>query len=391
MPITEELVPLHRLTFARPGPPRHTTLPDGSTAWVFTRYADVHQIINDNRFRPALLPTPDGGASSLVDTPDAMGKLNDAQHLRLRRTVQRAFGPRAVARMTPWVTEVVEELVQALVDHGPPVDLVACYSRPLPIAVMSRLTGVHDISDTRLLRWTEHAFAADIKDSAEVAEGTREFTEFTVGLLAERRRTPGPDLISSLARAADQEGDIPEPQLVNLVSTLVVGGYDTAMTMLGNSLLYLLHDRPEAWARLATADETAAGLLTERLLHLIPLGDPAAHTHPVQAAENIDVGGVTVRSGELVTVDRGAAGRDPAAFSDTPDADLFAPLESPTLAFGGGRHYCLGTWLARAELRLGLHRLAVRFPGLRLTAPVDAITWRLGTITRSPLSLPATW
>ncbi|MEU3218502.1 cytochrome P450 [Streptomyces sp. NPDC006971] len=391
MPITDERVPLHRLTFAPPGPPRRTDLPDGRPAWLFTRYADVHQVINDSRFRRTLLRTPEDSASALVDSPDAMGKLDDVQHLRLRRTVQRAFGPRAVARMTPWVADVVDELADALADHGSPVDLVAHYTRPLPIAVMSRLTGVHDVSDTRLLRWTEHAFTTDAKDPAEVAEVTREFTEFTTGLLADRRRTPGPDLISSLVQAADGEGGVPEPQLVNLVSTLVVGGYDTAMTMLGNSLLYLLHERPEVWARLAVSDEDAAGRLTERLLHLIPLGDPAAHSNPLQAMEDVEVGGVTVRTGEIATVDRGAAGRDPAAFSDAPFGDLFAPLEHPTLAFGGGRHYCLGTWLARAELRLGLHGLAVRFPHLRLTTPVDTVAWRHGTITRSPLHLPAAW
>ncbi|MFE7429069.1 cytochrome P450, partial [Streptomyces sp. NPDC057545] len=343
MPITDERVPLHRLTFAPPGPPRRTDLPDGRPTWLFTRYADVHQVINDSRFRRTVLRTPEDSASALVDSPDAVGKLDDVQHLRLRRTVQRAFGPRAVARMTPWVADVVDELADALADHGSPVDLVAHYTRPLPIAVMSRLTGVHDVSDTRLLRWTEHAFATDAKDPAEVAEVTREFTEFTKGLLADRRRTPGQDLISSLVRAADGEGGVPEPQLVNLVSTLVVGGYDTAMTMLGNSLLYLLHERPEVWARLAASDEDAAGRLTERLLHLIPLGDPAAHANPLQAMEDVEVGGVTVRTGEIVTVDRGAAGRDPAAFSGAPFGDLFAPLEHPTLAFGGGRHYCLGT------------------------------------------------
>ncbi|MFB7915365.1 cytochrome P450 [Streptomyces sp. NPDC056061] len=391
MPTTDHRVPLHRLTYASPAPPRRTTLAGGMPVWLFSRYADVHQVINDNRFKRTLIRPTGIAASSLLDTPDAVGKLDDSQHLRLRRTVQRAFGPRAVARMTPWVADVVDELVDALVDHGPPVDLVDHYTRPLPIAVMRRLLGVHDIDTARLLHWTEHGFATVERDPVEAAETTREFTEFTVGLLAERRRAPGTDLISSLVLAADAEGSIPEPQLVNLVSTLVVGGYDTAMTMLGNTLLYLLHDRPEVWVRLGTSDETAAGLLAERLLYLIPLGDPSAHANPFRAAEDIEVGGVTVRTGEIVTVDRGAAGRDPEAFSDAPFEDLFAPLESPTLAFGGGRHYCLGTWLARAELRLGLHRLAVRLPDLRLAAPVDTITWRQGTITRSPLGLPATW
>ncbi|MFI7102883.1 cytochrome P450 [Streptomyces sp. NPDC050161] len=389
MPPTDT-VPLHRLTFARPAPPRRTTLPDGTTAWLFTRYTDVRRIINHATFHRVLLPAPGAGTTNLVDAPDSLTKKDDDQHLRLRRTVQRSFSPRAIARMTPWVSTVVDQLLDALVDHGPPADLVTHYTQSLPIAVMSRLTGVHDVSDARLRHWAEHAFAGATTDRAEAADATREFTDFTVNLLAERRRTPGPDMISSLVQAADVEGGITEPQLVNLVSTLIVGGHDTAMTMLGNSLLYLLDERPEVWARLGS-DEAAAGLLTDRMLHLIPPGDPDEHPNPLRATEDIDVGGITIRAGEIVVVDRAAANRDPAAFSDDPFSDLFAPLESPTLAFGGGRHYCPGTWLAHAELHLGLHRLAARIPGLRLTTSADTVEWRLGTITRSPLHLPATW
>ncbi|MCB5906867.1 cytochrome P450 [Streptomyces pinistramenti] len=390
MPTTDTIRPLHRLAFAQPAAPRRTTLPDGNPAWLFSRYTDVRFIINHATFRRAPLPAPDADTTNLVDAPDAVANQHDDQHLRLRRAIQRAFSPRAIARMAPWVAGVVDQLLDTLVDHGPSVDLVTHYTQPLPIAVMRRLTGVHEVDDTRLLHWAEHAFAGATTDLAKTAEATQEFTDFTIELLAQRRRAPGPDLISSLVQAADDEGGITEPQLVNLVSTLVVGGHDTAMTMLSNSLLYLLDERPEVWARLGS-DEAAAGLLTERMLHLIPLGDPDERPNPLQATEDIEVGGVALRAGEIAVVDRAAANRDPAAFSDDPFSDLFAPLENPTLAFGGGRHYCPGTWLARTELQLGLHRLAARLPGLHLTTSADAVEWRLGTITRSPLHLPATW
>ncbi|WP_406486354.1 cytochrome P450 [Streptomyces sp. NBC_01563] len=180
---------------------------------------------------------------------------------------------------------------------------------------------------------------------------------------------------------------------MNLISTMIVGGHDTTMTMLSNALLYLLTEQPAAWTRLGSSEQAAA-VLTERLLHLIPLGDREERPgHVLPAAADIQLGGVTVRVGDFITTDHVAANRDPAAFPGKPhDHDnLLALLLKPSLAFGAGRHYCLGTWLARAELQLALHRLAVRLPTLRLTITADDIVWRHGTVTRSPRHLPAAW
>ncbi|MEU9320522.1 cytochrome P450 [Streptomyces sp. NPDC048295] len=388
MTADEKSLPLHRLTFADPGPPRRTTLPGGSPAWHFTRYDDVRQVLADDRFTRALLPAT--ATSPLIESPDAMTKQDGDGHLRLRHTAKGVLTPRGVGRLTPMVAEVTDRLVADLAEHGPPADLVDHYTRPLPIAVMNKLLGVHEVDDTRLLRWTELAFPDPSVPEDETADAAREFTELATRLMAERRSTPGPDLISTLVRTADREGGIPESRLINFVSTLVAAGYDTTMTMLGNALLYLLDERPQDWARLG-GDEAAAGALADRLTHLIPLNDPAKHFNPLRATEDLEIGGVAIRAGDLVTLDRGAANRDTATFPGDPFADLFAPLEHPTLAFGGGQHYCLGVSLARTELRLALHRLAARLPGLRLTVPVKAVEWRRSALTRSPRHLPVTW
>ncbi|MFE7464388.1 cytochrome P450 [Streptomyces sp. NPDC057499] len=384
----EKPLPLHRLLFDTPGPPRRTTLPDSSPAWHFTRYDDVREVLADDRFVRHVLPA--AAASPLSDTTDAMAKQDGSPHTRLRHTAKGVFTPRAVDHLVPEIARIADRLVEDLVRHGPPVDLVDHYTRPLPIAVMNKLLGIHDLDDTRLLHWTERAFPDASVTQDETAQAAREFTEFTTRVIADRRHAPGPDLISTLVQAADREGGIPEAHLANLVTTLVVAGYETTMTMLGNSLLLLLGERPQDWARLGS-DEAGAGPLAERLAHLIPLNEPGKHTNPLRATEDLEIGGAAVRAGDLVTLDRGAANRDPAAFPGDPFADLFAPLEHPTLAFGGGHHYCLGASLARAELRLALHRLAARLPTLRLTVPVDAVEWRGTALTRSPLHLPAVW
>lgn len=384
--------PLHRMQFDAPGPPCPTTLPDGSPAWLVSRYADVRQVLSDARIGRAELYAADGPPMSevpgLVNDPDLMFNQDGPGHLRLRRTMRRAFTPRAVARWQPWIVSIVAELLDGLARRQGTVDLVAEFTRPLPVAVISRLMGLDASARERMRHWSKHAFSDGSGSAVEVEAALAEFSAFGAELLAVRRRTPGDDLVSGLVAAADDEGGIPEPQLVSLVCGLVVGGHDSTMTMLGNSLLYLLGERPECWPRLASGEE-AAGALADRLFHLVPLGDDRGSTR--RASRDVEVGGVVIPSGAVIVADCGMANRDPAVFPARQDADLFAPLEAPTLSFGAGPHYCLGAWLARLELSLSLHHLAVRFPQLRLAVPPGSVPWRLGTTSRSPARLPVTW
>ena len=386
------LPPLHRLDFEPPGPPRPVALPDGTAAWLVSRYADVRMVLTDTRFGRAGLHAPDSpslsGESGLVSSLDLIFNQDGEDHLRLRRTMRRAFTPRAVARWRPWIAKIVEQRLDELADRTRPADLVAGFTLPLPVAVISRLMGLDTEAQERLRHWSQYAFSDGSHPEEEMASALKEFAAFGAELLAGRRRTPGDDLPSVLVRTADEEGGIPEGQLVDFVCGLVVGGHDSTMTMLSNSLLYLLGERPEVWPRLG-ADEAAAGALADRLLHLIPLGDDRGTAR--YSAADTEVGGVTIPAGSVVLADCGAANRDPEVFPPRPLDDLFAPLAAPTLAFGAGAHYCLGAWLARLELQLALHRLAARLPGLRLAQPAEEVEWHLGTTSRSPRRIAVTW
>lgn len=384
--------PMHRLFFEEPGPPRPAELPGGGPAWLVSRYEDVRQVLSDPRFGRAQLYVPGAPPLSdvpdLVNNPDLMFNQDGPDHLRLRRTLRRAFTPRAVARWRPWIAVIVEGLLDRLETRQQPADVVAEFTLPLPVAVISRLMGLDESVWDRMRHWSEHAFSDGTHEGEQVASVLKEFSAFGADLLTERRRTPGEDLISSLVAAADEEGGVPEAQLVSLVCGLVVGGHDSTMTMLGNTLLYLLGERREIWPRLG-ADEEAAGRLVDRLIHLVPLGDDRGSTR--HAAEDVEIGGVTIPAGAIVLADCGMANRDPDVFPPATLHDLFAPLEAPTLSFGAGPHYCLGAWLARTELQLALHRLAARFPDLRLAAPLDTVAWRTGTTSRSPQRLGVRW
>ena len=389
------LVPLHCLRHAEPGPPRLAALPTGTPVWLVSRHADVRQVLTDPRLNRSQLFAPGAPPLSLspgiLDDPDVLLNLDGSEHQRLRRTVQRAFTPRAIARWRPWVASVVDGLLDELIDQGSPADIVAGYTRPLPVSVISRLMGLDGLDFERLGHWSDHALSATAYAPEAIAAAMGEFAQFAAELIAERRTAPGEDLVSGLLAAAAETEGITEPQLVSMVVGLVVAGHETTMTTLGNAMVYLLGDGREAWQRLG-ADEESATAAAEQLLRAIPLGDTDALPGLLRrAAEDVEIGGVTIPAGSVVAADTAAANHDPGHFPGILADDLFAPLAAPGLTFGAGPHHCLGAWLARMELELALHRLARRLPGLRLAGPADAIDWREGLLTRSPVSLRVTW
>ncbi|GAA2792131.1 cytochrome P450 [Kitasatospora sp. CM 4170] len=389
------LPPLHCLRLLEPGPPRLGKLPTGTPVWLVSRHADVRQVLTDPRMGRAALYAPDAPAVALVPNilgdPEAMLNLDGTDHQRLRRTVQRAFTPRAIERWRPWVASVVEHLLDELIDQGSPVDLVAAYTRPLPVAVISKLMGLDGLDGKRLAHWSDHALSTTAYTAEAVGAALADFAAFGAELIAQRRASPGDDLVSGLLAAAEERGDISEKQLVSLVIGLVVAGHETTMTTLGNALVYLLGDGRDAWQRLAS-DEQSATAATEQLLRAVPLGD-GQHLPGLlrRAVADVEIGGVAIPAGSVVAADTTAANHDPGVFTGDLLTELFAPLAAPLLTFGAGPHHCLGAWLARMELELALHRLARRLPALRLTEPVASLDWRRGLLTRSPQSLPAAW
>jgi cytochrome P450 len=304
--------------------------------------------------------------------------------------VQRAFTPRAIARWRPWVASVVEDLVEQLSSASQPVDLISALSRPLPVAVISRLMGLDGLDLKRLAYWSDHALSTSAYTPEQMQEAMVDFLTFGTALVAKRRTDPGDDLVSSLVLAADEDG-VTEQQIVRLTIGLVVAGHETTMTSLGNALVYLLTDGRQAWEQLAGSEEAAA-TAAEQLLRTVPLGENKVLPGLVRRArEDVEIGGVLIPAGSVVAADTFTANRDPQVYPADWQAELLNPVGVPHLTFGAGPHHCLGAWLARMELELALHRLARRLPDLRLDVPVSEIEWRTGLLTRSPLTLPAVW
>jgi cytochrome P450 len=387
------LPPMHRISLPEPGSPRLGTLATGTPVWIVTRYHEVRQVLMDPHFDRSSLHAEDAPpllvVPNLLDAPEGLLNQDGAAHQRLRGTVQRAFTPRAIARWRPWVASVVESLLDDFATREPPADLIEGFTRSLPVSVICRLMGLEHVDRERIRHWADHALSGGAHTAEEVRAAMEEFGAFARELVAERRMSPGDDLVSGLVAAGDAL-EIDERQLVTLVCGLVVAGHETTMTALGNAVVYLLTDARHAWGGLAK-DEEAAALAAEQLLRTVPLSEGRVLPGLIRrAVEDTQVGGVTIPAGSVVAVQTNTAGRDPDVFPPGPP-DLFAPLTSPSIAFGAGPHHCLGAWLARMELELALHRLSARFPGLRAEFTPETIEWREGQLTRSPRHLPVSW
>ncbi|MFJ1756412.1 cytochrome P450 [Kitasatospora sp. NPDC088134] len=394
-PDTPPLAPLHCMLRAEPGPPRLAALPTGTPVWVLTRHADVRQALAHPDLGRAALYAPDAPPITLtpniLDDPSSMLNSDGPDHQAIRRTVQRAFTPRAIERWRPWVDGVVRELVDDLAGSGSPAEVIGALTKPLPVRVISRLMELEGLDVERISWWSDHALSTTAYTAEEVGAALREFGAFGYQLVQARRKNPGEDLVSSLVQAADQTGGVTEEQLTSLTIGLVIAGHETTMTSFGNALVYLLDPQHDAaWRRIGT-DLSAATAATEQLLRTVPLGDRTSGPGALRrATADLEIGGVTIPAGAVVAADMITANADPEVYPPGP-LDLFAPLGTPSLTFGAGPHHCLGAWLARMELELGLHHLARVLPGLRLAAPVEEIEWRTGLVTRSPQRLEVAW
>ncbi|WP_260463633.1 cytochrome P450 [Streptomyces sp. TRM72054] len=393
----ESLIPMHCLGAANKplGSPFLAKLRTGTPVWVVQRHEDVRQVLTDPRLNRANLFAPDAPAltpyPNLLDSPDILINLDGLEHRRLRRTVSRAFTPRAIARWRPWVSSVVDDLIDQLAEQHRPVDLVAGFVRSLPVAVFSRLMGLDSLDRKRLAYWSDHAFATTAFPSQQVQEAMADFVAFGAALVAQRRADPGEDLVSSLIEAALDDGEVTEEQIISLTVLLVVAGHEVTTTVLGNALLYLLTEGRDTWRELGM-DESLAPAATDQLLRGISISDrDVLPGFMRRAVEDVEVGGVLIRAGSLVAADTATANLDPDVYPEDWRAHPFSSPDTPHLAFGAGPHYCLGSWLARMEMELALHRLPKRLPGLRLAVAPHEIDWRRGLLTRSPQTLLASW
>jgi cytochrome P450 len=297
--------------------------------------------------------------------PPSMLSVEPPDHTRYRKLVSSVFTKRAVEALRDRVQVTANTLLDELVDRGT-VDVVEQYCGRLPVTIIGDILGVPDDARPRLLEFGERGAASlDIgltwRQYRQVYSAVEGFNGWLSGHLEQLRRNPGDDLMSQIIRASE-ESEIPltHDELMATAGLVLAAGFETTVNLLGNGIRMLL-DTPEHLDTLAARPELWPNAV-EEILRLDP---PVQLTARIAMQDN-DIAGTLVRRNEGVIIYLAGANRDPNVFTDPHRFDIERDNAGKHLSFSGGRHFCLGAALARAEGEVGLRTFFERFPDARL-------------------------
>jgi cytochrome P450 len=362
-------------------PVAHTNRYGG--AWLPVSHADVSAVARDTDHfssegavlankppRDQWISTaPIGGAPPITSDPPF--------HADARRLLLPAFSPQVVAEWEPEIRRLCNELIDNMGD-SPNVDAAVQYAQNIPVYVIARMLGL-PLEDSDYFRETVHMVLEEI--GAEFGErqgGFEKLEEYLTRHVQDHIDNPKDDLIGFLLNAKIYDQPLSPQHVVGTIILLMVAGIDTTWSSIGSSIWHLAQ-HPDDLARLVNEPE----LLPTAIEELLRAYAPVTMARIVKA--DAEIGGCPVKQGESVLLPFPAANRDPQVF---PDADkvIIDREENRHVAFGLGIHRCLGSNLARLELRLAVEVFIQRFPQFQL-ADAQAVTWSLGQV-RGPRKLP---
>jgi cytochrome P450 len=347
-------------------------------SFLVTRYDDARQALSDSRLSKDLYRAGDtylavfGEKARQINTN--MLNSDPPEHSRLRRLVTQAFTPRRIEAMRPRVEEIVEGLLDRMAPRGR-TDFVDDFALRLPLAVIGDLLGIPEadheeiLAGTQVIRTVGTGGRSPQEDRAAIGQAQERLHAYFTGLVAAKRREPGEDLVSALITARDGDGRLSEAELVSTCFLLLFAGYQTTSDFLGNAVVALL-THPEEMEKLL-ADP---GLVPDAVEELLRFDGSVPVSSFRFATEDLEIGGVPIPAGSIVTVVLSSANHDPELVAD-PDALDLTRGDTQHMSFGHGVHYCLGTALARLEATTALRRILVRLPDLRLDVPVEELQW----------------
>ncbi|MFD7613196.1 cytochrome P450 [Streptomyces sp. NPDC059828] len=366
--------------------PLHWQPPRGNRPgfWVLTRYDDVSAAYRDTRRfhsdRGNVLDTLLAGGDSAAGM--MLPLMDGPRHAALRGALMKAFSPRALAGVVDSVRTASRELVTEFLERGR-CDFARDIAGLLPLRAICDLLDVPHRDRQLMLEMTSSALGSDsedaLRENAWVSKG--EILLYFSDLAAQRRRNPGEDIVSLLTQCTVDGGRLTDEEVILNCYSLILGGDETTRLALVGGVAALLDD-PGQWSayrsgRIAT--ETAV----EEVLRW---ATPTLHAGRTAGADT-DLHGRTIRKGDVVTLWNASANRDGDAFAE-PDRFLLSRQANRHLTFAYGSHFCLGAFLARAEIGAVLDDLRERVGTMETAGPPRRV---YSNFLGGLVSLPIAW
>ncbi len=338
----------------------------GPGFWAITRYSDVVALSADRRLRSSGGRTTTGEPREPgTESADILVVTDPPRHTQLRALVNKAFTPRVVASLEPYVQEIVDSILEALRERES-CDFASEVAARIPFTVICQLLGVPEEDRGAL----SHAVGHFLESRAHVHEEARDDMElgrYFLDLANERRRQPRDDLVSRLVGAEVEGERLSDADVLALAMLLFIAGSETTMNGMSGGLLALV-EHPDERSRLLDDPALWPRAVEEILRWVSPVLNGMVRT----ATEDIEVHGTQITAGSKVTLWYPSANRDEDVFVEPFRFDVGRD-PNPHITFGAGWHFCLGASLARLEIRVALQSVLGRLGDLQLDGEVTRL------------------
>ncbi|MGW6710516.1 cytochrome P450 [Streptomyces sp. NPDC054956] len=375
----------HQVEELRDEPVKRVRTIAGDEAWLVSSYALCKQVLEDPRF--SLKDTSAPGVPrqyALTIPPEVVNNMGNITGAGLRKAVLKAINPKTDG-LTDWMREHASVLVDGLLTHGAPVDLRGQFTNPYAENLHCRILGIPEADAPRLAASLDIAFM----NSACPVTGAKLNWDRDMAYMVERLDDPtSTGLISELAALRDDPDydHLTDEMLATVGVTLFGAGVISTMGFLTMAIFSLLQN-PDVWEQLRKAPEKIPAAVDELLRVNLSIADGL----PRLALEDVTLGDVEVKKGELLLVLVEGANTDAAVYPDPHVVDIDRENAGTHLSFGGGPHYCPATALGKRHAEIAIEVLLEKMPNLQLAVPVDQLVWRTRFMKRLPERLPVLW
>jgi cytochrome P450 len=329
--------------------------------YALSRYKDVMEASQ----QPLLFSSAEGTTLERIDTQALLPMMifmDPPHHDVYRKLVGRAFTPRAVSDLEPFIRDCAVEFLDQLREKGNG-DVVDDFSALLPLNVIMELIGVPGADRFMVREWIDHSLDRTeeppfIPDHA--IEAMAKVSDYWKALVEEKRLHPDDKLLSRLCEveldAEDGERHkLSDEDIIGFCSLIGFAGTETLTKLLASAIV-LFHRNPAQWRRLLGDRDLIPGAVEETLRYWAP-----SQYQGRVLTEEFEICGTTLPKGARVLLLTGSANRDEREYPEPDTFDIGRP-QHLALGFGHGLHFCLGAALARVEARVGLEEFAIRFP-----------------------------
>jgi cytochrome P450 len=348
----------------------------GRGYWSLTRYDDARTVYLDaNTFSNEHGQILTFGDEEWIGNRQMMLLLDPPHHTRMRLIISKRFTPRAVAPEIDHIREIAAKVVDAVAPRGE-CDFVTDVAARIPTAIICEMMGVPRADQDLMFELGSMAIGAN--DPEYQIEGDRQKTgeaaqqgmfQYFVKLLEERRRNPGSDLVSALVDGEMGGRKLSDMEVLFNCFLLILGGQETTRNTLSGGMMALI-ENPGQWERLDGADANSP-LMRTTVEEFLRWTSPITHVMRT-AMRDAEIRGRRIKAGDKVVIWNASANRDEQVFPDPFKFDI-ERWPNEHLAFGYGEHFCLGSHLARLELRVMIEEVTRRMRDMQLIAPVQRL------------------